>query len=442
MQSRVRRWRSCASLLAICVASLTAAVPTHRPTDAVAKLDARAQEFVRLALSLGKLRTSEVDAYFGPARLREAADSAQSLDGLLKQVRALRSAVEAPTGSAGASERSSKLSAQVRALDALITVIDTRQPRKFDDEAFAIYGMRAHSATSTLSTSPAMDLQALDALLPGQGTLVSRVEAFRSQFIVPRDRRQAVFERALFECRARTLERWTLPANERLEVKWTSDVPAAWHRYDGHAHSTLQVNPDAVGFLGSAIDIACHEGYPGHHTQFVIMEADAGADGLSIENTVVLLRSPISMLREGAANYGIDLVFTPAQRLAFERDVLFPLAGFDPARAARYAEVHRLVGELARNVVPIVRDYRDGRLSAAAAGRALESSALVSSPDALLRFVDRLGPYVLGYTAARDYVRDYIESENTTTGTDRWTALRHMLARADVTALRNERDPP
>ncbi len=64
------------------------------------------------------------------------------------------------------------------------------------------------------------------------------------------------------------------------------------------------------------------------------------------------------------------------------------------------------------------RDYRDQRLSAEHARRALESSALVPSPEALLRFVDRLGPYVLGYTAARDKVRSYVEAEHRRTGDD------------------------
>jgi hypothetical protein len=279
-------------------------------------------------------------------------------------------------------------------------------------------------------------------LLPGPGSLSSRITAYRNQFVVPPEKRRAVFERALSECRARTLARWTLPANERLDVEWTTDVPAAWHRFNGRAHSTLQLNPAAVGFLGSAIDVACHEGYPGHHAQFVIMEMDAGADGLAVEDTVVLLRSPISMLREGAANYGIDLAFPLPQRLAFERDVLFPLAGFDPGEAARYVEVHRLVGALGRAVVPIVRDYRDGRISPASASRALESSALVSSPTALLRFVDDLGPYVLGYTAARDNVRDTVETRHRQSGADRWTVLREMLAHADITALRTEQQTP
>jgi hypothetical protein len=165
------------------------------------------------------------------------------------------------------------------------------------------------------------------------------------------------------------------------------------------------------------------------------MEASAGAGGLPVEDTVVLLRSPISMVREGAANYGVDLAFAPGERLAFERDVLFPLAGLDPARARQYRDVQRLVEELSSNIAPIARDYRDRRLSLELARRALDSSALVSSPDPLLQFVDRLGPYVLGYAFARDKVRSYIDTEHRQSGEDRWRILRTVLEQRNVTLL-------
>jgi len=432
----MRGVRSWASFVALGAATLAVAVPTRHAPRADATLDQRAQEFVSLALSLGALHAAEVDAYFGPPELQARLKTVPTLGSLRQQVRKLRAEIET-RDAATDSERASRLRAQVQALEGLVGAIQSREVQAFDEEARAIYGMRTGVGGTGSATTA---LQTLDQLLPGPDSLVSRLNAYRNRFVVPPDKRHAVFERALSECRSRTLAHWTLPANERLDVQWTDEVPAAWHRFEGHARSTLSLNVAAVGFLDSAIDVACHEGYPGHHAQFVILEADAGASGLAVENTVVLLRSPISMLREGAANYGVDLVFPLPDRLAFERDVLFPLAGFDRSEAARYVEVHRLVAQLSRGIVPIARDYRDGRLSAVSARRALESSALVSSPDALLRFVDELGPYVLGYTAARDNVRDSIETRHARSGADRWTVLRQMLAQADVTALRSDKE--
>jgi hypothetical protein len=344
-------------------------------------------------------------------------------------LQSLRSDIDA---SADASARSRKLRAQVRAFDGLLHILEAPDAYSFEAEVRLVYGMKLPPRDERRSSEA---LQTLEKLLPGPGSLTTRVEGFRARFVIPAERRRAVFERALAECRAKTRAKWQLPADEKLNVEWTSDVDAAWHRYEGHDRSTLRLNPAAVAFVSAALDVACHEGYPGHHAQFVVMQAHAGPGALPVEDTVVLLRSPISMLREGAANYGVELAFPAAERLAFERDVLFPLAGLDPAQAAKYREVAGLVDDLSSNVAPLVRDYRDKRLSAERARRDLESSALVSSPEALLRFVDRLGAYVLGYTAARDKVRSHVEAEHRRTGVDHWAILRTVLEEGDVAPL-------
>ncbi len=100
--------------------------------------------------------------------------------------------------------------------------------------------------------------------------------------------------------------------------------------------------------------------------------------------------------------------------------------------AKKYAEVNRLADELSSNAAAILRDYRDKRLSADAASRALENRALVASPAALLGFVDQLGPYVLGYTAARDKVARYVEAQPA----DSWSTLRDVLEYSKVALLR------
>jgi len=151
--------------------------------------------------------------------------------------------------------------------------------------------------------------------------------------------------------------------------------------------------------------------------------------------TLVLLRSPISLLREGAADYGVDLVFPPAERLAFERDVLFPLAGLDAAEAAKYAMVHRLVRQLGSRAVPILRAYRDHHLAAQPAGKALQQAALVSSPGPLLVFEDQMGPFVLGYTVVHEQVERYIETRSKLSGEDTWSILRRILAREELGPL-------
>jgi len=379
-------------------------------------LDRQGRRFVELALALGQTDAKEVDTYFGPDALRPKADQpARTLDDLQRDLTALAGEIAKDP----ASDRQTRLADRIAHLLALIETIRAPHAASFDEEARRVYAIDPVPVNAAAMTAARFELARL---LPGSGPLADRVDAFRARYVIPEDKRQAVFTRALAECRRRTRAHWRLPATERLEVEWTPTVDAAWQRYRGNYHSQLQINPQAVAFLGSALDVACHEGYPGHHAQFVVQEMAAGSAGLPIEDKIVVLRSPDSMFREGAANYGVDLAFPPADRLAFERDVLFPLAGFPRPDAERFEKVRALIDTVAPATAPILRDYRDGRLSPDAAAAALQQDALVSSPQALLGFVDALGPYALGYTVARQWVGSRV-AEAAGNG-DRWQELR------------------
>ena len=47
--------------------------------------------------------------------------------------------------------------------------------------------------------------------------------------------------------------------------------------------------------------------------------------------------------RRSSANFGIEVAFPGGERVAFEREVLFPLAGIDPTTAETYYEVQELL---------------------------------------------------------------------------------------------------
>ena len=387
-----------------------------------------AETFVGLTLQLGAMtgHEEEVDSYFGPQTLHPVAqDDPGGLARLKADADALLSRMEIEEA-ARPTPRGSRLLAQIRSFDTLLEIIGpAAREESFENEAQRLY---ARSVPNLEAGATHQVIAALEAALPGPGALSQRLAGFYRDFIVPADRRRVVFERALRECRSRTLAHWQLPRAEKLDVEWTDSVPAAWHRYRGGWRSTLQINPDAVALPGSAIDVACHEAYPGHHAQFLLQDLRAQPAGLPVEDRVVLLRSPASVLREGAANFGVELAFPFEERVAFEERVLFPLARLDPRQARQYETVHRLVEQLSATAAPIIAAYRDHRLSSDGAERQLANEALVTSPSALLEFADHYGAYVLGYTAVRDSVREYVKARSHITGRDDWAVLRELVS--------------
>ena len=175
-------------------------------------------------------------------------------------------------------------------------------------------------------------LKDLESRLPGQGTLSERFDAFRSRFVIPRDRLDATFKAAIEGCRSRTLAHLQLPSDESFTVEYVTNKSwAGYNWYQGNYHSVIQVNTDLPIFADRAIDLACHEGYPGHHVYNVLLEKMLVRDRGWVEFSVYPLRSPQSLIAEGSANYGIDIAFPRPERLQFERTVIFPTAGLDPA---------------------------------------------------------------------------------------------------------------
>lgn len=412
------------------IAAFVLACASGCQSKSAATLDGVAERYVKLALELGRERPKEVDAYFGPAELDPRGEGkAVGLPALLEQARALQTDVDQASGDDAS--RRARLSSNVNQLVKVLESLTATTRPTFDSEASTLYALELGSPDDAALKSR---LQQLDALLPGPGSIAFRVASYRNRFIVPGGKREAVFERALAECRRRTIEHWPLPGKEQLKVEWSREVDAAWYRYEGAGQGRLQVNPAAIAYMGSPLDMACHEGYPGHHAQFLLLD-EAASGAMPIEETVVLLRSPASVLREGAAAYAVELAFTPEERVAFERDVLFPLAGLPPAEAEKYLTVHRLVNELAEAVTPVLRDYRDGTISFNSATFKLEADALISSPAALLKFTDELGAYVAAYSSVTGRVRSLVESGTPATGPERWARLRDLLQSQDIARL-------
>jgi hypothetical protein len=165
-------------------------------------------------------------------------------------------------------------------------------------------------------------------------------------------------------------------------------------------------------YIDRAIDLACHEGYPGHHVYNVLLEKRLMRDRGWVETSVYALFSPQSLIAEGTANYGIEVAFPGDQRVAFEREVLFPEAGLDPKRAADYYAVQALVERLSYAGNEAARRYLNGEIDREAATEWLTRYALMSPARAeqRTRFMDDYRSYVINYNLGKDLVKRFIES--------------------------------
>ena len=246
---------------------------------------------------------------------------------------------------------------------------------------------------------------AIDKRLPGNGTIADRLASFESSVEVPHDRLQAVFLRALDECRSRTRARVSLPPGEAVDVRLVTGVPwSAFSTYLGDAHSRIDVNRALPLTVDRVLELACHEGYPGHHVINTLRERRA-ANGHP-ELTAVPLFSPESFAAESVASNAASLVFTDEERVTFERDVLYPLAGLPPAETAPHVQVARLLDRVSPAIGVHLSRYLAGSRDFVETSWALQSDALMAHPQATLLFANQFRGFALAYIRSRDHPGD------------------------------------
>lgn len=414
--------RALAALLVLVVA---ACAPRAEPD-----LNPLAEAYVRLALEVGTHEEGYIDAYYGPpewkaqaeANPRTTAELETAVDALSAQIAGALQQAHDPA----VQRRARTLAAYVASMRFRLDMIEgTRAP--FVEEAERLFALRP--TLRPLESYNAV-LARIESLAPGQGPLADRVQALRNRYAVPAARLQAVMDAAIAECRRRTAEYIALPENERFTLEFVTDKSwSGYNYYQGGNHSLIQINTDLPITIDRAIDLGCHEGYPGHHVQGINAERLYRERGW-VEYSVMPLFSPQGPLNEGGGNYGVDLAFPGEERLAFERATLYPLAGLDPALAEGKQALDEAISELAGARLTIAQMYLDGEIDRARAVELTQRYQLVSRERAeqSLSFTDHYRAYVINYATGEDVVRAFVERAGADPAA-RWAAYESILTK-------------
>jgi len=400
---------------------------------AVPSLDSSAEAYVRLTLALGEHDPDAVDAYYGPKEWREEAKAQKKpLPAITQEAFHLMSTLNALKLDREEEMVQLRRSYLVHQLKAIATKSEMLAGKKlnFDQESKALYDAVAPTNADAHFVEV---LDQLDKMLPGRGPLLPRYEAFKKEFIIPPDRLDAVFSAAIQEARRRTKEHLELPPDESFTVEYVTGKPwSAYNWYQGNSKSVIQVNTSLPIYIDRAVDLAAHEGYPGHHVYNALLEQHLVRERGWVEFTVYPLFSPQSLIAEGSANFGIDMVFPGEERERFERDVLFPLAGMNRQRAGVYYDVLEQMKRLNYAGNEAGRRYLNGEIDAAQATEWLTRYALMLPDRAAQRvqFMDKYRSYIINYNLGEDLVRRYVETNGGTAGQPekRWEIFTGLLS--------------
>jgi hypothetical protein len=374
-----------------------------------ASVDSIAERYVRVTLALSQHDRSLVEDWRGPESWnpgprRPVAELSPEVERLQQQIEAAASDISSPTEYA----RVHYLAGQIRAL---LFAVDRQLGRaaSVDDQAAAEFDV----------TFPPLDRAAiervheqLDLALPGHHALDQRVAALRQATAVPREHRIAVLSRAVDACRAAAARVVPMPKDESINIVFRSRIPwDAFARYEGQHRTEIEINDDGELDMSRAVRLACHEAYPGHHVQHLLI------DQLHDERRwPELLLSPgfgpHLLLSEGAAEVAADLSLPPDVRAPLYRERLFPGAALDIAHVDRLVIVEDLLIQLLPVVTDVARQYLDSKITQQQALDRLRTEALVANPPAALAFIEQRRGRALVYGEGRRLVYGAMRSRD------------------------------
>lgn len=374
------------------------------------------EQYLKLAVSLGEHDPDFLDFYAGPKPLAQTGrQPLPSLEQIEQNANLLQA--QLPHSGLGA-ERIAFLSQQLHAMKQRV-----RQLRGattgFDEESRGYFGVIAPPDTNAAQRAK---VRSEIAALIGPGA--KAYSAYEAAFAVPVKQVPAVFETALKACRERTLAYIPMPAGEHVDVTYVVNKPwAAFSRYRGSAHSEIQVNLGFPQTVDRLLDLACHEGYPGHHVFNTLREEALVKHRHQLEWTAQPAFSPQSFVSEASASYAPRMVLDDAARVQIERDVLFPASGLPQRDIERYVRVEKLVAMLHTGEPEIAREYLDGRLEFARALTRLEEELLMEHGETMLTYLNEYRSYMLTYTVGLDRVEKYVNATGPANSWQRYTAL-------------------
>ncbi len=313
-------------------------------------IDAISTRYITLAFEIERDLEGFVDAYFGPPDLRNVGP-ARPPSAIADDLAALRSEVRA---SAYDERRKCYLDVQLRAMETNARKL-AGEHLAYCDEVRACFDIEPYFTPEAVFEEAIADL---DDLLPGDGPIAERTTAWKQRFEVAPETARQMIERIAAEARARTYALIDLPADEAVTFEMVSDKPwSGYNWYLGDFRSRIDINVDLPIRANTLIDLVCHEGYPGHHTEHTLKEQRLYRERGWGEHAIQLINAPECVIAEGIATLAADSVFgdEAADWAAAE---VYPLGGIvgEPERERRINASSWLLRALGGNAALLLHE--------------------------------------------------------------------------------------
>lgn len=405
------------------------------PNKKIYSLDYLAGEYVRLGLEIGLYDPLFVDAYYGPDSLKPnvtVTDTIFPSALLLEKVKSLRKKVVFIMDTAENDDehnRAGWISDQLIAFERRIRIV-AEEESTFDEESKDLFGEIAPRYNEQHFIAL---IQKLDSLLPGDENVATKFQHLGDRFTIPVENLDTLFKAAIEESRKKTKQFYSLPDSETFTLEYVTNKSwSGYNWYKGNFTSLIQINTDVPITIDRVIDVGSHESYPGHHVYNMLLEKNLYHDKKRVEISLYPLFSPQSLIAEGSANYGIDMVFPGEEKARFAANVLLPLAGLDTTGVSLYMKAVDIKRELNYVRNEVGRKYLSGKMSKSDAMDWLMKYGMFSESSAAksISFIEELRSYVINYNYGLDMIDQYVNNKVGSGGDEktRWEVFGNLLS--------------
>ena len=157
-------------------------------------------------------------------------------------------------------------------------------------------------------------VDALDRLVPGDGSLRERYQAWQRASELPKDALLEALDPVQEELRRRTRSLLGLPDGESAEVELVANEPwLGFNYYLGHLKSRIAINTDMPTLVHFVPTLLAHEIYPGHHTEHSWKEELHVRGRDHLEESIFLIGTPQCLVSEGIASHALDALGSEAE---------------------------------------------------------------------------------------------------------------------------------
>jgi len=359
-----------------------------------------AEAYILLGLRLGRHVDGLVDAYYGPSELKEqvGAEPVVEPEALVAEADALLADVEEGwlcDQALGLRTYAGKLAGE---------------ELSYSDEVERCYGVRPQrQATEVYAEAH----DRLEALLPGEGALPARYQAWRRTCTIPADLVVPALQDVAAELRSATADLVELPAGEEAAVEPVRAEPWwAFNYYLGRLRSRVVVNLDVPTTCHELVHLAAHEIYPGHHTEHAVKEQLLIRDGGLVEESIQMVPTPAALVQEGIAELGGSLVVSDDLRARLVAVLGGHGLDYDVERSEAIAEARRALRRVSVDAALLI--HEDGA-SVEEAEAYVQRWSLSTPEDAAHSVSFVVDPtwraYAITYSAGRELCEAWVGGE-------------------------------